>query len=133
MNTERRKPPNAGKGRPKGSPNKSPGIVREAIAKLLESNVKNFSLWLASVAEGEKEFEPELDEDGMAIIGENGEPQGTWSWIRRPEPATALKLAMDMAEYHIPKLARTELTGDGGKPLQVQIVDPTRRANPTSK
>jgi len=33
-----------------------------------------------------------------------------------------------MAEYHIPKLARTEHTGEGGGPLQVNIIDPTRRA-----
>jgi hypothetical protein len=36
------------------------------------------------------------------------------TWIRRPDPGLALKLAMDMAEYHIPKLARTEINGEIG-------------------
>ena len=30
---------------------------------------------------------------------------------------------MDVLEYHIPKLQRTELTGDKGGPLEVNIVD----------
>ena len=29
---------------------------------------------------------------------------------------------MDVIEYHIPKLARTELTGDKGQPLVIQVV-----------
>jgi len=44
-----------GPGRPKGIPNKATATVREAIARVLEGNVENFSRWLASVAEGERE------------------------------------------------------------------------------
>lgn len=114
------KPPNAGKGRVKGVPNKATKDVREAIAKLLGSNTENFSVWLAGVAEGEKEFEPELDDSGNPVIGDDGEPKGTWEWLRRPNPEGALKLALDMAEFHIPKLARTEHVGGDGGPVQVK-------------
>ena len=35
----KRKPPAAGMGRVKGTPNKATGMAREAIAKLVEGNV----------------------------------------------------------------------------------------------
>lgn len=41
-------------------------------------------------------------------------------WLDRvaeTDPAKALDLVFKAAEYHIPKLARTELTGAGGKEL----------------
>jgi hypothetical protein len=122
-----------GAGRPKGSPNKATKDVREAIAKVLEGNVENFSRWLASVAEGERESEPVLDDDGLQALDANGELKVEWSWLRRPDPGTALKLAMDMAEFHIPKLARTELTGKGGEALAiaVEFVN-ARHADPVS-
>lgn len=116
------RPPNAGKGRKRGIPNRATADVRKAIATVLETNAANFSKWLERVAEGEKEFEPEKDEEGQPIMDEDGEPKGEWSWLRRPEPGTALKLAMDMAEYHIPKLARMEHTDGEGKPIpMVQV------------
>lgn len=100
-----------GSGRPKGSPNRATRDVREAIVKLLEGNVENFTLWLAAVAMGEKEFEPALGDDGQPQLDAKGEPVGDWNWLRRPDPGTALKLAMDMAEFHIPKQARITLAG----------------------
>lgn len=109
-------------GRSKGQPNKSTRDVREAIALLLQSNVDNFSIWLAGVAGGEKEPEPILDDEGNPVLDEHGEPKVEWNWLRRPEPATALKLAMDMAEYHIPKLARVEHTDPNGKALPIMQV-----------
>lgn len=42
--------------------------------------------------------------------------------IARKQPARALQLYLDLIEYHIPKLSRAELTGDGGKPIEVSIV-----------
>lgn len=113
------RPPNAGKGRKKGVPNKSTTDVREAIANLLQMNVDNFSVWLGQVANGIRQPAPVLEDD-------DEEPEV--KWLLRPDPGKALDIAMGMAEYHIPKLARTELTGENGGPVQVNIIDPTRRA-----
>jgi hypothetical protein len=46
-------------------------------------------------------------------------------WLKRvaaDDPAKASDLLLRAIEYHIPKLSRAEVTGDGGGPLQVQIV-----------
>jgi len=85
----KRKPPAAGKGRVKGTPNKATGLAREAIAKLVEGNVDQLQGWLAKIAADEK--------------------QG---------PAVAFKLLMDVMEYHIPKLSRAEHVGDGGGAIE---------------
>ena len=74
----------AGPGRPKGMPNKSTSIVREAIANLLERNAPNTDRWLNEVAD--------------------------------KDPHKALDIIQKLSEYHIPKLARTEVTGAGGGP-----------------
>ena len=95
--TERRPPPNAGKGRPKGTPNKSTAIVREAIATLLERNSEKMDEWLQLVAYGDS---------SLGI---------------KPAPDKALDIMQKMAEYHIPKLARTEVTGKDGDDLQVTV------------
>ena len=79
----------AGPGRPKGLPNKSTQIVREAIANLLERNAGNKDRWLNEVAQD--------------------------------DPYKALDLMNKLSEYHIPKLARTELTGLDGGPQQHNV------------
>lgn len=38
------------------------------------------------------------------------------------DPAKRLDLWLRMIEYHIPKLARTEITGQDGEPLKIEIV-----------
>ena len=76
----------AGPGRPKGMPNKATGIVREAIANLLERNAPNMDRWLNEVAD--------------------------------KDPHNALDIIQKLSEYHIPKLARTEVTGLDGAPQQ---------------
>jgi len=76
----------AGPGRPKGTPNKSTTIVREAIANLLERNAPNMDRWLNEVAD--------------------------------KDPHKALDIIQKLSEYHIPKLARTEVTGLDGAPQQ---------------
>lgn len=84
---------NNGMGRPKGSPNKATAAVREAIAVFAEGNAHKLQEWLDDVASG---------------AGGN-----------RPDPAKAADLYLRAIEYHIPKLARTELTGKDGGALEV--------------
>jgi hypothetical protein len=96
----KRKPPNAGKGRVKGVPNKVTADVRRAFTMLLEGSSEKLAGWLEKVA--------------------------------KTDPARALDLVAKFAEYHIPKLSRTELS-TGSDTLKVEIVDPTRRDHPAAK
>ena len=71
------------KGRPKGSPNKSTALAREAIAKFVDGNADKLQEWLDEIAMNEK-------------LG----------------PKVAFDCFMQVAEYHVPKLARTEQIAD---------------------
>ena len=80
-------------GRKKGTPNQATKNAREAIALLIEGNIGRMQGWLDDIAADPKQG-----------------PRAAWDCL------------MDAAEYHIPKLARTEHTGEGGGPLSVEIV-----------
>ena len=80
-------------GRPKGSPNRATADVRAAIAVFAEGNAHKLQEWLDRVAEGS---------EGV-----------------RPDPGKAADLYLRAIEYHIPKLARTEVTGQDGGPVEV--------------
>lgn len=48
-------------------------------------------------------------------------------WLTRTgkdDPARALEIVIKLAEYHIPKLARTEVTGRGGGPVKLTTIRP---------
>ena len=87
-----------------GSPNRATVEFRQTVQALLDENRKNVRLWLTRVAEG----------DGDSV---------------KPDPAKALDLLSKLAEFAAPKLSRAEVSGPDGGPLQVNIVDPTRRAD----
>lgn len=84
-----RKPPNAGKGRPKGVPNKSTANAREAIARFVDGNSERLQGWLDEIAKDEK--------------------QG---------PKAAMQCFLEVLEYHVPKLARTVVVGDPDAPQE---------------
>lgn len=96
-------PPNAGKGRPKGAPNKATKAFRETVQALLERNTENVAIWLQAVADG--------DPDNNI----------------KPAPDKALDLLAKLAEYAAPKLSRTEVVGDNDSPLahkvEIAIID----------
>lgn len=97
-----------GSGTKKGQATHKTRDVRMAIAKVLSDNSDNFGKWLTEVAEGKR---------GRV---KNGYGKTVDMWLIKPDPARAVEIAMNMAEYHIPKLARTELTGANGGPVIVQ-------------
>lgn len=74
-------------GKPKG-PNKATSAAREAIAAFVEGNTPRLQGWLDQVAADPKHG-----------------------------PLVAIKCVTDLLEYHVPKLARTELSGKDGAPL----------------
>lgn len=106
---------NRGRGRPAGSVNKATKTFRDTVNALLESNSENVATWLQQVADGIPEV---MDADGK--VATKGIPAA---------PEKALDLLAKLAEYAAPKLARTEITGPDGGPMQLQqvrrvIVDP---------
>jgi hypothetical protein len=44
------------------------------------------------------------------------------AWAQVTSPVDKVKLWTSLAEFAYPKLGRTEHTGEGGAPIQVQIV-----------
>lgn len=72
-----------------------------AIAAFVEMNAPSFQGWLDSVAEGVR------DDDGK--------------WLVRPDPQRAFDMVQSLIEYHVPKLNRTEVTGEGGGPVEALL------------
>jgi hypothetical protein len=87
-------------GRRKGSTNRATANAREAIALFVDGNAGRLQRWLDDVAKGVK------GRDGKYIVN--------------PDPQAAFEMFQSVIEYHVPKLARTELTGKDGGPVIVQ-------------
>lgn len=79
-------------GRPAGIPNKSTTLAREAIARFVDGNSHKLQEWLEAIADDPK-------------YG----------------PKQAFDCFMQVAEYHVPKLARTEHTGSEEKPIRYVV------------
>jgi hypothetical protein len=93
-------------GRAPGTPNKATQEARQAIGAFVDGNAHRLTEWLDQVAAGVK-----------AIDAETGEEK----FVVPPNPAKAFDMFQSVVEYHVPKLARTELTGDPNKPMQVDM------------
>ena len=79
-------------GRAVGTPNKSTAKAREAIAAFVDGNAHLLQTWLEEIATDE-----------------------------RYGPKTAFECFMAVAEYHVPKLARTEHTGVDNSPIELIV------------
>jgi hypothetical protein len=84
-------------GRSVGTPNKVTAQAREAIAMFVDGNAHRLAQWLDDVANGI----PEAD--------------------IKPNPAKAFELFQSVVEYHVPKLARTEITGKDDGPVEMVV------------
>lgn len=108
------RPPGSG-GRPPGVLNKTTRAAREAIAAFVDDNAHRLQKWLDEVAEGK----PMLGPDGKQLYTDEGEPR----YIVPPNPEKAHNMFQSVIEYHVPKLARSEVTGAGGGPISVAAID----------
>lgn len=97
-------------GRAPGTPNKATADARQAIAAFVDGNAHRLTEWLDRVAEGVK-VEKEDPETGEV----------TTEYVVPPNPAKAFDMFQSVVEYHVPKLARTEVTGDPNNPVQMDV------------
>lgn len=88
-------------GRKKGTPNKVTQDARAAIATFVDGNAHRLQEWLDMVAHG--------------VTNAEGE------YVVKPDPERAFCLFQSVVEYHVPKLARTELTGKDGGDIQTSV------------
>jgi hypothetical protein len=102
-------------GRPPGHPNKATRAAREAIAAFVDDNADRMQEWLDAVANGV----PRCDAEGNQRYDDDGEPL----WLVPPNPEKAYNMLRDVVEYHVPKLARSEMTGAGGGPIGIAALD----------
>jgi hypothetical protein len=77
--------------------------AREAIAAFVDGNAHRLVGWLDDVANGV----PAKDKPGEYLVA--------------PQPEKAFAMFQSVVEYHVPKLARQELVGDAGGPVQITI------------
>lgn len=79
-------------GQGKRGPNKSTLLAKEAIARFADDNADRMQQWLDDVASDPKHG-----------------------------PKVAFDMLMGVMEYHLPKLARTEISGKDGGPVVVAL------------
>jgi len=79
-------------GRPKGTPNKATAKAREAFANFVDANSERMQEWLEAIATDPKHG-----------------------------PKVAFDCLMAVSEYHVPKLARTEVVGDEKAPHRMVV------------
>ena len=80
--------------------------ARQAIAEFVDGNAHRLTDWLEKVAHGEVM----IDKDGNKVYDSEGNPV----YLVRPNPEKAFNLVQSVIEYHVPKLARSEISGPNG-------------------
>jgi hypothetical protein len=96
-------------GRVAGTPNKTTNQARQAIALFVDENAHRLTEWLDQVAQGVK-VEREDPTTGEVVV----------EFVVPPNPAKAFDMFQSVVEYHVPKLARTEVVGDPNAPVRVE-------------
>jgi hypothetical protein len=91
-------------------PNKSTREARAAIAAFVDDNAGRLQEWLDKVANGV----PRTDRRGQPVENED---TGEVAWLLPPNPEKAFNMVQSVIEYHVPKLARREITGPNGGPI----------------
>lgn len=96
-------------GRRRGVPNKVTSAARHAFLATFGQLEGDLQEWIRQTAEGFEAVHFLADGTAIPYLEKN--------------PAKAADLLIRMAEYHFPKLGRTEVTGAEGGPLEVVIRD----------
>jgi hypothetical protein len=102
-------------GRAAGTQNKITLTAKAAIAEFVDGNAHRLAGWLDLVANGK----PMLDKDGNKVY----DSQGNMVYEIRPNPEKAFNLFQSVVEYHVPKLARSEISGPNGGAIETTVVD----------
>lgn len=76
----------------------------------------------------------EVREAYQLLVENNIDNLGVWlKKIAEKDPSKAFDIVLRLSEYFIPKMTRTEITGEDGKPLytdiKVEIVKPNEDQN----
>lgn len=96
-------------GRKKGVPNKLTSAAKEAFLAVFQRLAPDLETWIRQTAEGVEVIK--TDKDGNPITFREG-----------ADPGKAADLTIKLAEYHYPKLGRTEVSGADGGPVIVELV-----------
>jgi hypothetical protein len=106
-------------GRTKGVPNKVTSAARESFALMFDNLAPDVETWIRQTANGwDDEVTMGRGESAVTVIKRVGK-----------DPGKAADLALRLAEYHIPKLGRTEVTGEDGGPVEYVIRDIAREGD----
>lgn len=104
-----------GSGRAAGTQNKITLTAKAAIAEFVDGNAHRLAGWLDQVANGRLL----MDKNGKQVY----DGQGNIVYEIRPNPEKAFNLFQSVVEYHVPKLARSEISGPNGGAIQTTMVD----------
>lgn len=104
-----------GSGRAAGTQNKITLTAKAAIAEFVDGNAHRLTGWLDQVANGT----PLLDAEGKQVY----DNEGNKVYLARPNPEKAFNLFQSVVEYHVPKLARSEISGPNGGAIETAVID----------